>query len=1017
MKTFLPILLLFISCGVLRSQEVPLFQINSENGLSVNHVYFTKVDTLGYMWIGTTDGLYRYNGYQLKKYDYGDGLVNTDVWSLTEDKKGRIWPHTISPELGFIENYKYKRVPVKSYRIHDNSIYHHKIIDIGDSVIIMNHAQSLPGYGDYGIFYNDTFSRYRVKEEFRNATPSFIGDSVLTFLTEKVAIVKSVNDWIKSTKSNEYNHVKNSPPNLFADLVFTSIKGDFVDKYAYFFRPKEDYIQFYNIRNNIITRISFQDTAHEPEGIVFAHEYKDHFYAFSKSIVNVYDRDLRKVKSYSFKNMLEGRDVNTAHNTFFMSDARWGKCLSNSDEGVLMSFNSEASFKKLDLDLDGYSFVNTEDDSVGYWWNEKDEVLLQVVNNNIAGSEMLHGVSGIKKVRRINDNTLLYLNVKNTIIKIGNKRYAPEELIDRYYFNKDIYDTLYTRPHKYSSLLKYAVDVLSIRPNDFYFLISGYKGVERVSINFKDRRAYFIDIEGFRYESGKYLKALNSVLLHSKNRILIINDSTQKKIPIPYDYLNKYGLRGIEDVEVDKYGNVFIKDYSQLFVYNIYTHKLKTLFANYNLEKAGINLYHDKLTIAGAFGVLTCNSSGIMQLTDVMVYPNVKNLYYSTISDMQVTKGVVVLKTDKGIYGVNAGHGNDAITSNYKFIVTNGDTIRSITNGDTLAVDQKLSNLSFDVIKPTGSGTLKFKYSVNNMPVQSTATQVLLNGLKPNTYNTVAISVADNSWVRDLYITVYVQPYPWQTDTARRIIFVLLLIALVAIVYAIIVITRYVVNKNNERRNQHRNLELKSIYSQINPHFIFNSLSTSLFFIKKNKNKEAFDHISQFSELLRSYMKSARNKYISIEEEIENINNYLQLQLSRFDNKFDYDIVVEDDINKRIVKIPSLILQPIIENALNHGIFHMTDKGVLCISFKIDKSTKDLLLIVEDNGVGRKRAKQLRSGTLKKADSYGTVLIDELVEVFNKYEKIRISIEYIDKEVPESGTIVVIRIKDYQNAT
>lgn len=969
------------------------------------------------MWIGTTDGLYRYNGYQLKKYDYGDGLVNTDVWSLTEDKKGRIWPHTISPELGYIENYKYKRVPVKSYRIHDNSIYHHKIVDIGDSVIIMNHAQSLPGYGDYGIFYNDTFSRYRVKEEFRNATPSFIGDSVLTFLTEKVAIVKSVNDWINNTKSNEHNRIKNTPPNLFADLVFTSIRGAFADKYAYFFRPKENYVQFYDIRNNKIAKIFLRDSSDKSEGVVFAHEYKDHFYAFSKSIANVYDKDLQKIKSYSFNDMLEGINVNTVHNTFFMSDSSWGNCLCNTDEGVLISFNSDASFKRMSLNLTGYYFVNTVDDSVGYWWNEKEEVLLQLVNNSIVGIEHLDGVSGIKKVRRINDNTLIYLNVKNTIIKIGDKKYAPEDLIDRYYFNEGIYDTLYTRAYKYSSLLKYAVDVLSIRSNDFYFLISGYKGVERVSINFKDRKAYLIDIDGFRYESGKYLKTLNSVLLHSKNRILIINDSTQKKIPIPYDYLNKYGLRGIEEVEVDKYGNLFIKDYSQLFLYNIYTHKLKTLFANYNLEKARINLDHDKFTIAGTFGVLTCNSSGIMQLTDIMVYPNVKNLYYSTISDMQVTRGVVVLKTDKGIYGVNAGHGKDAIASNYKFIVTNGDTIRSVTNGDTLVVDQKLSNLSFDVIKPTGSGTLKFKYSVNDMPFQSTATQVLLSGLKPNTYNAVAISVADNSWVSDLNITVYVQPYPWQTDTARRIIFILLLIALVAVVYAIIVITRYVVNKNNERRNQHRNLELKSIYSQINPHFIFNSLSTSLFFIKKNKNKEAFEHISQFSELLRSYIKSARNKYISIEEEIENIHNYLQLQLSRFDDKFDYEILVSDEINPRSVHIPSLIIQPIIENALNHGIFHMPEKGLLQVSFRIDDETDDLLLIVEDNGVGRKRAKQLRSGTVKKADSYGTVLIEELVEVFNKYEKIKISIEYIDKEVPESGTIVVIRIKDYQNAT
>jgi LytS/YehU family sensor histidine kinase len=242
------------------------------------------------------------------------------------------------------------------------------------------------------------------------------------------------------------------------------------------------------------------------------------------------------------------------------------------------------------------------------------------------------------------------------------------------------------------------------------------------------------------------------------------------------------------------------------------------------------------------------------------------------------------------------------------------------------------------------------------------------------------------------------------------------------LVWLIVATTKRVVNRNNkaktmqlELRNLKMAVELKSIYSQINPHFIFNTLSTGLYYIKKKKMDEAYNHISSFSNLLRAYIKSSRNKYITLAEEIENLGNYISLQQSRFENKFDSEIIVANNVNPIKSTIPSLLLQPLVENAINHGLFHKEDKGKLKIEFKQGNDESELICIIDDDGVGRDRAKLFKEEATIQTPSYGTDLVKELINIFNTNEPIRIDIEYIDKQEPETGTTVILTIKNLNN--
>jgi LytS/YehU family sensor histidine kinase len=175
---------------------------------------------------------------------------------------------------------------------------------------------------------------------------------------------------------------------------------------------------------------------------------------------------------------------------------------------------------------------------------------------------------------------------------------------------------------------------------------------------------------------------------------------------------------------------------------------------------------------------------------------------------------------------------------------------------------------------------------------------------------------------------------------------------------------------------------------------------------------EAYSHISKFSRLLRSYIKSSRNKLITIEEEIKNLKDYIELQQNRYEGKFEYVIDIDPFIDPRLTMIPSLLLQPFVENAINHGLLLKKGKGLVSIKFMAKKGKNEITCIIEDNGVGRKFSKSLYRLEPNTEKSYGDLLIKDLVSIFNKFEQMNINITLTDKEEPLTGTIVTILIKN-----
>jgi LytS/YehU family sensor histidine kinase len=189
-------------------------------------------------------------------------------------------------------------------------------------------------------------------------------------------------------------------------------------------------------------------------------------------------------------------------------------------------------------------------------------------------------------------------------------------------------------------------------------------------------------------------------------------------------------------------------------------------------------------------------------------------------------------------------------------------------------------------------------------------------------------------------------------------------------------------------------LELKALLRQMNPHFLFNSLNTVQFYISRNEEEKANEYLSRFSVLMRSILEASEKNSICLKDEIDTINLYLEMESARFAGKFSYTIDVQPDISQSEVKIPPMIIQPFIENAIWHGLLPKHSDRQLAIAFEL--TGQHLLCVVEDNGIGRKRSGEINK--LLKPQHRSTAIrnIQERVQLINKQIKdigIRINIE------------------------
>ncbi len=234
--------------------------------------------------------------------------------------------------------------------------------------------------------------------------------------------------------------------------------------------------------------------------------------------------------------------------------------------------------------------------------------------------------------------------------------------------------------------------------------------------------------------------------------------------------------------------------------------------------------------------------------------------------------------------------------------------------------------------------------------------------------------------------------------------FLIVLTLLASGIFGILLVARQNrVKANNKLANMNNRL----LRSQMNPHFIFNSLNSVNSFILDNKPKEASSFLLRFSKLMRNILQSTRNDYTSLEQEIETLENYLNLEQLRFKETLTYNIEVSDDIDKEDIDIPPMLIQPFIENAIKHA-FHDQKNNSINIRFLLD-DLDALQCEIIDNGVGIENT--LSKHKKKEHISYAMQITKERLEILNKKRKNNIIFKVVDlKTEGKQGTKVIFSI-------
>jgi two-component system, sensor histidine kinase ChiS len=1012
-----------------------------KKGLSQNTIYSVLQDRYGYMWFGTWDGLNKYDGYSFTIYNKENGLSNEVIYALLETIDGTLWIGTengmnaLNRKTGKITIYQTD--PADSLSLSDNWINHiyqagenklfvctrkglnildtktgkiqrHTSRDAGNRRTRSNNINQIAGHnGFYYVATDFGLIKYNPKT---NENVRYLNrpDDHLSLSNNKVSCIFSSKEgriWAGTEnglnlldehtgKFKRYHHDPNNPSSISHNKITTIFQDDAGLLWvgtdggglSIFDPEKNAFRQIQNqpadtrsLNNNRIYSITQDKT-----GNIWIGTFKG---------VNRIDRFSRRFELFTY---------NTNNKNSIGNNLIWSFCeiepdlfWIGTDDGISIFDRKSNHFSHPQF---GKSAKNTlsskrirhiiKDQQGSIWIGTRDAGLNRYDPNS---GEIVQYRPSIQHHHSLGDDFVISLfEDREGFIWAGT--FNGLNRIDPKTGNIRLYQH---QPEDTASLSNNTIYHITEDRSGAIWLAT-YNGLNRYnshSDNFTVYRHQTGISEGFSANRLFYVQESKDGFLWigSRGGGILKFDPAQGAFLESYTTANGLPNNVVYGILEDEHGNFWM---STNWGLSIFDRKTKT-FINYDVTDG---LQSNEFN---AMALLKC-SGGQMFFGGM----NGFNMFHPDEIERNPNVPNIVISSFKKFNTPQSGE------------VYHGDTI-------ILQPDENFFSFEFSSLDYTNPFKSQYTYILEGFTNSRTYVDGLRNfaeytSVNPGVYTfCVTGSNSDGVWNNDgIALTIIIKPHWYQTWYFRAAI----AIGVISLIWLLFYLRYRSVSKKQmintkmlQIENQLLEFQQQALRLQMNPHFIFNSLNSIQSFILSKDIDLAVNYLSRFSQLMRMIMINSSESIISLADEILAITHYMEIEKLRFDDKFSYDIQVDDEIDEEFTGIPPMLIQPYIENSIIHGLIHKDTPGKIEIRFK--KNDAGILCTILDNGIGREKSSEMQQQNGLNRKSRGMMISKERLDIFNKNDHNLFSVKVFDLQDSQgnpTGTKVELLISYHE---
>lgn len=950
---------------ILKAQTPYFYTLGEENGLPSSEVYQVKQDKFGFMWIGCDAGLFRYDGIHFKQYN-SSKEKGRSISELRFDNKGNLWCQNFAGQI---------------FKVGKDSL-----------VLFKDFSAELRGYPAYTIDnnFNLWISGEKFIQKFDSSGRSMFkhfpvnskGDTIIVIDIECAANGNIIVSSIHNGPGQFTNPLK--PQISWFNIEELKNKRTYIDKsydniYLLCSGDKNNPSAIYQLSKNNIHFVS-------------AIEKKLSVYKVSRNISGdlwvatsggVFKLESGKSKADSLSLLFKGDKISG-----IFEDREGNSWFSSLQNGIHVIPNSR-------LFLLNKNNINLEDNYISSLGKSNQN---RVLIGTYSGYAYIFENGLLKKIPQTQSN---YRAVKSMspfkdglLISRGMFSFATDkkEIVIPELNNvrdfKILNDTLFYTSSHYTG---YFTNISSVISNPK----ASYKNVKLME------------------RSGR------SVCIDSANRVVYyaLNEGV-------FEFKSNI-LKPIKNNNQSIYGSKLIFSNNKLWIATI-----SNGITSYSSGKLNPETKLNRLIVGKQIKTMSIEGDVLWLATEKCFNKiNLKQLQgeYFDLSDGLVSKEIndvlifdkmVFLATNKGIItfpafgpSVSQTNPNIAITG----LEINDLPLPNPVQNLTLSYNNHKIKIMFATACLRARGNFSYKYRMLGLDtiwtsIPAVNNSAIFSSLPAGTFTFEVKAVNEDGVesVRSEQIILTVKKPFWQ-----KVWFYILVSfsgALITVVVSLFIIKN--IKKKARTKSELISSQLTAIRAQMNPHFMYNTLNSIQDLILKSDIKNTNYYLSKFSTLMRKILEFSENETVLLDEEIEMLQTYLELEKLRFGSDFNFQISVNSSLNLQQTHIPSLIIQPFVENAIKHGLLHK--KGEKFIELDFIKTEEGLLISITDNGVGRSRSMEINKRNQINHKSFATSAVQKRLELLNQNNRTKISCSTTDlfNDGNPSGTLVEIFIHE-----